>query len=55
MIEYNIECEFFTVISIDSLRVYERKYYMQVYLGNRAYKIANKQMTEYLHDNIFED
>ena len=28
---------------------------MQVYLNNRAYKITNKQMTGYLHENLFED
>ena len=49
------ECECFTVISIDSLLVYENKYYLQVYLDNRAYKIANKQMTDYLDENLFED
>ena len=49
-----IECESFTVISIDSLLVYE-KYYLQVHLENCAYKIANKQMTDYLDYNLFED
>ena len=48
--EDNIEYESFTVISIDSL-----KYYLQVYLDNCANKIANKQMTDYLDDNLFED
>ena len=32
--EDDIECEFFTVISIDSLLVYENKYYLQVCLDN---------------------
>ena len=36
----------------DSLRVHQNKYYLQVYLDNCAYKIANKQMTDY---KIFED
>ena len=40
--EDDIECESFTVISIDFLLVYENKYYLQVCLGNCAYKIANK-------------
>ena len=53
--EDDIEWEFFTVISIDSLLVYENKYYLQVYLDNCAYKIAKKQMTDYLDDNRFED
>ena len=43
-----------TVISFDSLLVYESKYYLQVSLDNCAYKIINKQMTDYLGDNIFE-
>ena len=41
-----IEFESFTIISVDSLLVYDRKYYLQVYLGNCAYKIVNKQMTK---------
>ena len=53
--EDDIECESFTVISIDSLLVYDKKYYLQVYLDNCAYKIVNKQMTYYLDENIFED
>ena len=40
--KYAMECEYFSVISIDSLLVYESKYYVQVYLDNCAYKIANK-------------
>ena len=40
--EDDIECESFTVISIDSLLVYDKKYYLQVYLDNCAYKIVNK-------------
>ena len=48
-----IECESFTVINIDSLLVYDKKYYLRVYLHN--YKIVNKQMTDYLDENLFED
>ena len=55
VLEDDIECESFTVISIDSLLVYENKYYLQVYLDNCAYKIVNKQMTDYLDENLFED
>ena len=55
VLEDYIECESFTVISIDSLLIYENKYYLQVYLDNFAYKIANKQMTDYLDVNLFED
>ena len=40
-----IECESFTVISIGSLLVYENKYYLHVYSGNCAYKIANDRLS----------
>ena len=53
--EDDTECESFTVISIDFLLVYENKYHLQVYLDSCAYKIVNKQTTDYLDDNIFED
>ena len=39
--EDDIECECFTVISIDSLLVYNNKYYLQVFLDNCAHKNAN--------------
>ena len=48
------EFKSFIVISIDSLFVDKKKYYLQVYLDNCAYKIANKQITDYLDDNLFE-
>ena len=35
--EDDIECKSFTVISIDSLLVYYKKYNLQVYLDNCAY------------------
>ena len=44
------ECEYFTVISIDFLLVYDTKNYLQVYLDNCAYTILNKQMTDYLDE-----
>ena len=50
MPEDDIECESFTDISIDSLSVHKNKYYLQVYLDNCAYRIANKQITDYLND-----
>ena len=53
--EDDIERESFTVISIDSLLLYDEKYYLQVFLDNCAYKIVNKQMTDYLDENLFED
>ena len=33
----------------------QKKYYLQAYLDNCAYKIANKQMTDYLDEHLFED
>ena len=53
--EDDMECESFTVISIDSLLVYNNKYYLQVFLDDCAYKTVNKQMTDYLEENLFED
>ena len=50
----DIECESFTAISIDSLLVCENKYCLQVYLDYSAYKSANKQITDYIDDNISE-
>ena len=49
------ECESFTAISIDSILVYNKKCYLQLYLENRAYQTVNKQMTDYLDENFFED
>ena len=34
--EDDIDCEYFTAISFDSLLVYENKYYLQVFLDNCA-------------------
>ena len=52
--EDDIGCESFTVISIDSLLIYNNKNDLQVYLDNCTGKIANKQMTDYLDENLFE-
>ena len=53
VLEDGVECEYFTVIFIDSLLVYDSKYYLRVYLDNSAYKIVNTQMIDYLDDNFF--
>ena len=53
--EDDIECESFAVISIDSLLVYGKKYYLQTCLDNCAYKTVKKQMADYLDENLFED
>ena len=53
--EDDIEYKCFTVISIVSLLVYDKKYYLRVYLDNYAYKILKKQMADYLDKNLFED
>ena len=55
MPENDVDCESFTVISIDSLLVYKKKYYLQVYLDSCVYKIVNKQMADYLDENLFEE
>ena len=55
MLKDEIACESFTAISIDYLLVYDNKYYLQLYLYDFAYKIVNKQITDYLDENLFED
>ena len=37
VLEDDMECESFTVISIHFLLAFKNRYYMQVYLGNCAY------------------
>ena len=54
MPEGDIECESFTVISIDFLLVLENRYYLQVYLDHCAYKIVDKRMIDNLDENFFE-
>ena len=44
----------FTVISFDSLLVYESKYYLQVYVDNCTYKTVDKQNIDYFGDCLFE-
>ena len=46
---------FITVISTDSLLVYENKYYLQVYLDNFAYRFIHKEMIDYLGENPSEN
>ena len=53
--EDGIECESFTVIAIDFLLVCQSKYYLKVYLDYYAHKITDKQMIDYLDENLFED
>ena len=55
MPEDDIECESCTATSIDSLLVYENKYYLQLYLDSYTFKIINKQMADYLDESLFED
>ena len=42
--EDGVECESFTVISIDTLLIYKNKYYLQVYLNNCDYKIVGEKL-----------
>ena len=41
VLEFDIECISFTVISIDSILEYESKNYLHVCLDKRFYKITN--------------
>ena len=50
--EHDMECEYFTVVSIDSLLVYENQILSANIFRNCVYKIANKHMTGYLDENI---
>ena len=43
----DIERKSFTVISIDSLLLYENKYYLKVYLDSCAYKLKKKRYNYY--------
>ena len=52
MPEDGVECESFTVISRGSVLVYE--YYLEVYLDNCSHKIVDKQILDYLDNNLFE-
>ena len=52
--EDEVECRFFTVISMDSFLVYDDKYYLPVYLDKCPYKVEGNQMIDYLDDNLFE-
>ena len=54
VLEDDIEWESFTIISTDSLFVYENKYYQQIYLDNFAHKIVGKRMINYVRKNLFE-
>ena len=54
VLEDDIECESFTVISVKSLFVYKNKYYQQVYLYNCTYKVEDKGMIDCLGGNPFE-
>ena len=52
--EDGVECEPFTIISINFLLVYQNRYYLELYLNSFVYQILNKQMIDYLYDNLFE-
>ena len=54
MVEDDREYKPIPVISIDSLLLYDEKYYLQLYLDICSYKIVKKQMIDYLDENLFE-
>ena len=55
MREDYIEYEYFKSFLLILYLYMKKKNYLQVYLDNCAYKIANKRMTDYLNENLFED
>ena len=52
MIEDNIKCKSFPVILLILYLNKEDNYYLHVYLENCAYKIVNKQTTDYFDGNL---
>ena len=48
------ECEYFSHFCWFFACIYDKKYYLQVYLDNCANKTVNKQMTDYLDEKLFE-
>ena len=52
--EDGVECESFTIISVNFLLFYENKYYLLRYLDNCDYKIVNTEIVDYLDGNFFE-
>ena len=54
MPEDGVEYKSFTIISIDSLIVYDNKYYLQVYVDNCIYEIVDKQIVDYIDDYLFD-
>ena len=53
--EDGVECESFAIIFIDSLLTYDNRLYLQAYLDNCAYKIVDRQITDYLVEYLFEN
>ena len=51
--EHDKEGNSLTLVSIDSLLVFDRQYCLQVYLDNCAYKTVNKAFPDILDENIF--
>ena len=54
MLQDGVECESFMIISIVPLPVHENKYYPQVHWDICAYKIVDKQMIDYLENQLFD-
>ena len=44
----------FTIISIGFLLLFERKYFLQVYLENCAYKTVDKRLIDYVYNHLFD-
>ena len=54
MSEGGLKWKSFTIISINFLVANENNYCLEVYLGNWAYKLVDKQVIDNLADNSFE-
>ena len=52
--EDGVKCESFTIICDYSLLVCKSKCYLQVYFNNCVYKIVDREIVDYLHDNLFD-
>ena len=54
MSEDGVECESLLQSFLSIIYLFMKKYYLQVYLRNCAYKIVDTQMVDYLDDILFE-
>ena len=48
-----VECESFTIVSINFFFVHKSKYYLQVHVDNCTNKFTEKKVIDYLDGNLF--